>query len=442
MWRWGTFRALDAPTGWLLLAFLAARSPRPTSKQLAYALTGVGLTLAVAEFPFHRAMVDNEHILRALPLYYGLGVGAYVLAAGRTWERWLSLALMSRAFYWSTAGTIDVARSGLGDVAHLFVNRIGLLALGIAAIAAVVRLMRTDDRPPASVVIPALIIGPAAALIETGASLALPPDDVFRYGSLVFANLLTLGLVRPILTLAGVAPTTLVPALGRVALATGVATVATLGMAPFDFGDAPLTDAAVAYAFGACIGLIAVAALEAAPNFRLHRAGPPVTEPAHPPGAPPQELAEHPSEAPTRGPPAEPASLSAATTAFPIPTSRPQWQTVLIEIKGSHLPEGASAAGEYRLTQRAIVERTGVRASRVSTLVRELNESATTRLDSYSPGWREGPHGRGTADLIRQYRGAVAGVPGIWVYYRLTPLGEALAEALESAEFRENSAAP
>lgn len=108
----------------------------------------------------------------------------------------------------------------------------------------------------------------------------------------------------------------------------------------------------------------------------------------------------------------------------------PQWQTLLLALRGSCLPEGAAPRGEDRLRQRTLVEATGIPAPRVSTIVRDLNETAAARLDGYAPGWR----GEGALplepQLVQQLRGSVVGLPGVWVYYRLTPLGERLAGTL------------
>lgn len=416
-WAARAFRAFDAPTGWLLLAFLAARSPRPYAERGAYALMTIGFVLALAEFPFHRWMVDNEYLLRAPPLYVGLGVGAFILAKGRPWERWVSLALIARALYWGSAGVVDVARSGLGEEPYLFVNRIGLLALAALAVAAAVRLARQDERPGSGVMIPVLALGPLGVLIETAVRASLPPEDHFRYGSLVLVNLLTLGLVRPILVLQGLAKEALFPALMRVTLAAGVATGATLVASPLDIGSsATNVDAVATYGFGLSIGLLAIAVLDTTPRT-----------------APPPSTATPPS---STLPPPPPAQTDEAEVA-----GRPQWQVLLLALRGSHLPAGTPALGTQALTQRGLVERTGIRASRISTLVRELNEGAALRLDAHLPGWREGPMGRGSPEVILQFRGAVEGQPGVWVYYRLSLVGEELARTIAETEFREKSPA-
>ncbi|MHB8604027.1 MAG: hypothetical protein ACYDCK_02130 [Thermoplasmatota archaeon] len=122
-------------------------------------------------------------------------------------------------------------------------------------------------------------------------------------------------------------------------------------------------------------------------------------------------------------------------------TGRPQWQTVLSSLRGSALPAGEPPHGEIMLTQKSLVSRTGVRAPRISTVVRELNASAEQRLDQYAPGWRLAHPRVAQPQLVQQFRGNAPGSPGVWVYYRLTPLGELLAERItENAEVSTNSA--
>lgn len=59
-----------------------------------------------------------------------------------------------------------------------------------------------------------------------------------------------------------------------------------------------------------------------------------------------------------------------------------------------------------------------------------MNEGAEARLDAFLPEWRaRAPPGL-VPEIIHQHRGAIPGHPGVWVYYRLTPLGERLATRL------------
>jgi hypothetical protein len=122
----------------------------------------------------------------------------------------------------------------------------------------------------------------------------------------------------------------------------------------------------------------------------------------------------------------EPARLAPA----PAPGARPQWQALVLALRGSCLPPGQAPRGAVELTQRALVERLGVRASRISSLVGDLNASAIARLDAYAPGWTEHPELNGEPRILDQQRGTIPGLQGVWVYYRLTPFGELLASAL------------
>jgi len=253
------------------------------------------------------------------------------------------------------------------------------------------------------VVLPVLLIGPTAALFETSVSLSLPPESHFRYGSVILVNLLTLGLVRPVLALLGIARDAVYPALTRATFASGTAVLSTLIIPPLGDGPAAL-DQVTVYGVGLCVGLLTVALLEALPPARLKLG----------------DLARAPADAGAPG-----ASMRISPR-----EDRPQWQVLLLALRGTCLERGAASAGEPHLTQKALAERTGMRASRISTLVRELNASAASRLDASLPGWREGRPAGLEPELVAQHRGSVPGMPGVWVYYRLTPLGERLATAL------------
>lgn len=409
-----TFRAFDAPSGFLLLAFVAARSSLRQRTSIAWSLVGVGVLVALLEFPLHRTMVEYEYAVRALPLYLGYGLAAYVGSGGRAWERWIALGLLARMFYWGTAGLASVLAEGLGDAPAVYLNRIGLLALLAVSFACAGRLLRERDGPRRSKVLLVLAIGPLCALFEVAVASSLPPDHAFRFGSVVVLNLVTLGLVRPVVTLAGIAPERMLPALSAAAISSGLATLSTIfvrlelpegGAGTLDVA----LDDAIAFGVGLAVGLLALALVE---RLRTPRVG---------------------KEAPAR----EPAAAQ--------PSPSPHWQILLLALRGSCTDGRPATPAELRLTQKGLVERTGLRASRISTLVRDINASAQTRLDAYVPGWREGYKATGDPVIIEQYSGAIRERPGVWTFYRLSRAGEALAAAIElsrpskEAEFTQNS---
>lgn len=412
-----TFRAFDAPSGFLLLAFVAARSALPRRNAIAWSLVGAGVLAAFLEFPLHRTMIEHEYAVRVLPLYLGFGLAAYAGSGGRPWERWIALGLLARMLYWGTAGVASVLTEGLGqDDVNVYLNRVGLLALFVMSLVCAARLLVGRDGPQRSIVLLVLATGPVCALFEVAVAASLPPEHVFRFGSVVVLNLVTLGLVRPLVTLAGIARNETLPALGTAALAGGLAASSTIfvrlnlpegGTSALDVA----IDDALAFGVGLVVGLLALAVVK---RLRMPRA------------SAREAVGQAPTTAPARPP-------------------IPHWQILLLALKDS-CSEGRTATPvDFRLAQKGLVERTGLRASRISTLVRDLNTSAESRLDAYVPTWRDSYKGVAGPVIVEQYSGAIEGRPGIWTFYRLSRLGEALAEAIErsgpskQAEFTQNS---
>lgn len=415
-------RALDAPTGPLLFAFLALRTGGTWGRRGAVALIALGGVHGVLELAFRSTLPLYDHYIRSPPYYAGLAVATYVLAGGAAWERWISLAFLTRAFYWGAAGVFDIATVGFGTETATVLNRLGLFGMTLAAVAATVRLLRAPNGPSHAVVVLGLVIGPAAALIETVVRYTLDPSTPYWYGSIALLNLVTLGLTRPVLTMLGIAPRML----GGVALRAGAASLAgaaaAVAMSPL-----PLTDGGrwTLYGFGLLVGALALIGLEGASA----------------------SLAKSPAlESPTSGAPQDASPAPDTGNARPAPTSpdstRPHWQQIVLALRGSHLPPGETRAGEASLTQKSLVQRTGIPAARVSRLAYELNEDATSRLDAHFPNWRKEYRGIEPPQLLEQFRGSVEGTPGVWVYYRLTKLGEGLAARLADAEAPRNVGTP
>ncbi len=105
------------------------------------------------------------------------------------------------------------------------------------------------------------------------------------------------------------------------------------------------------------------------------------------------------------------------------PDTRPQWLRIMACLEGSSDPDVPPQAG---WTQKAIAAQLNVAPARVSEFPAMLNDSARWRLDELVPGWVEPAGG---VNLVLRYRGAVVGERGVWTFYRLTPLGEALLTA-------------
>ncbi|HUH13786.1 MAG TPA: hypothetical protein VMK65_11775, partial [Longimicrobiales bacterium] len=104
----------------------------------------------------------------------------------------------------------------------------------------------------------------------------------------------------------------------------------------------------------------------------------------------------------------------------------PHWQRLLVELRGSSAQSGL---GDARWTQKALAQRTGISVKRVSEFPQTLNSTAAQKLAAHVPEWeatREAP------PLVEAHKGAVSGATGAWVYYRLTPAGEELAEQVHA----------
>ncbi|MBI4392213.1 MAG: hypothetical protein HY556_00245 [Euryarchaeota archaeon] len=421
------FRAFDAPTGALLIAFVLARQGGALARKGAYLMMGLGAVLAFAEFPFHRFMADNEHYVRSVPFYGALGLSCWVLARGKPWERWVCLGFLARALYWGTAGSLQFVDQGLPTQGVVLANGLGLLALMLVSVAASWRLLTGSGGPTAVISIVILLIGPEMALLEDSVRSTLPAGEPFWYGATVVLNLVTLALVRPVVTLAGLSPSSLRPVAFRSFVSGGAGLAAALVAGPLTLvpPHAPATlPPGVGDAAGYGLGL-AVAAVVFAAYDAVHPLGAPAAADAsHPVGSDspaPSESQAPPGQAAA---PAGPARIDSGGEA----QRRPQWQMLILAIRGSSVPEGVEKTGEDRLMQRAISERTGIGAPRISTIVAELTEGAEARLDAYMPGWRT--ESRSRPEILRQFRGAIPGFAGVWVYYRLTPLGEKLAERI------------
>lgn len=392
------FRAVDAATGYLFVAFALARGRLPAHRALSWTFLAVGALVGILAYPFHPVLVESNWLLQAAPLEIGLAIAAWGCAAGKPWERWVALALLPRMLYWGAGGLFLIARDGFGAQVHLYANRIGLLGLLLAALAASWRLLRTPAAPTRAVAVPILLLGPGLAFIDLALVLNETPGNPYWFGSLVLVNLVTLALVRPLVTLAGVEPESLTRVTGQSALAAGVGALSTL-IVRFNLPAARPTGIdlavgeAVTFGFGLMIGLFTLAVLQWIP-------------------APTKDAAALPAP----GGPGDPPGAGTVHA--------PHWQLLLLALREAG--EGADA----RATQRGIAATTGLRPARVSTLARELNEGAAARLDAHAPGWRDTYRGVGAPRLIEQHRGAVVGMPGVWTYYELTPQGCLVADAL------------
>ncbi|HVL87289.1 MAG TPA: hypothetical protein VM681_04665 [Candidatus Thermoplasmatota archaeon] len=399
--------ALDVPTAALLVAFLAARNGTERGARVAYALLGVGALHAVAAVAFPSiALAENQSDvwLRAIPYYAALGAFGWILSVGSERERWIALAFLPRALYFGASGLHRLEPALAGEVlAWELPNAVALLGLLLASLAAGARLLRDPRAPGVSVALPVLALGPVLAAAE----IAITGKPV---GLLMAVNLVTLALVRPILVCAGLARDKVPALLARALAAAGGASVA-LWFLLVQGGVPHGADLGL----GLAAGLLVLAALEAwRPGLASHDAG---TLPGPPAAA----------AAPAPAPSSPPILVGASTPLIGVNPPTPAWKVLILALR--HSSAGQDRPGEPRLTQKRLAEQTGVSVKRVSEFAQQLNESAVQKLDLYVPGWKA-QAGLAPPVLVRTHKGAVEGLPGAWVYYRLTPLGEKLAESV------------
>ncbi|HVL86563.1 MAG TPA: hypothetical protein VM681_00945, partial [Candidatus Thermoplasmatota archaeon] len=343
---------------------------------------------------------NADVVLRALPFYGSLAAFVLVLSRGETWERWIALAFLSRAFYFGVSGPhrLPFALSGAA-LPWEIPNSIALIALLLVTLYASYRLLSDERQPTSSIVLPVLGVAPLVAAAE----IAMASQPV---GNVMALNLVTLAAVRPLLVCMAFSPARLPALLGRSLVAAGVTTSVFFLLSANGIRNGP------DIVLGLAAGLMSLAVLEV----------------------------WHPGIGQTRhtdfGAPAQPDPSS------PGPGSagaRPSWQRILLELRGSSVPPDERPLGDPRFRQKPVADRAKVSVQRVSEFPERMNDSAAQRLDVFVPGWRA-RHLAGPPVLVQTFKGAVEGLPGTWIYYRLTPLGEQLAAAV--AEKPADEAAP
>lgn len=370
--------AADASTVALLLLFMLERhgEDRPVARRAAWALGAAQVVLTFAFPPLTVGVPD--FLFRALPYFVMLGWISVSLARGEAWMRWVCLAFLPRTLVFGFIALLGLGQSS-ADVATLL-NRFSAVGLLVAGLVGAYRLTTGPPAGPRpAVILPVLGATPVLAVLAAAGMLG-------ALGGLLL-NFLTLALVRPLFLYIGLARPYLLPTAGR-SLATSVVAVASALLAQAGL-DAP---AGASLALGMALGILAYGAIEAWRPLVPH----------------PEVRAES---------PAPPASASSAGI--------PQWQRLLLALRGSSGP--VTEPADPRWTQKMLSATTGISVKRVSSFPEDLKTTAASKLDQYLPGWR-----RDGADptLVTTHRGAVKGHPGTWVYYRLTPLGERLAQSI------------
>lgn len=384
---------VDLPTASLLVAFFFARSSVPRKERWVWAALGAGALQMAASFAWPLMQTTYYVPAIAFPYYAAVTLVVVACAWGATWEKWVALAFLPRVYYFATQALFDVSSTGEHAVWGIWANHLGVYAMALACLVAVWRVARDDVSIPRAVLLGGLAVGPAMAMAQ-----AIFPSLTDSANAVL--NFVSLGLVRPLFQYVGVAPDALPSIVARSTLSSGVAgVVAAAG--PFLFG---YPDAFCAM-LGLGAGLLAVAIAEAVGSGVRLPEPPAVTPPAPPPGP---------------------------------GGSGPQWQRLLLELRGSSSHEGP---GRLAWTQKELSRRTGISVQRVSEFPSMMNGSASQKLDALVPGWRA-EHPEGAPTLVEVHKGAVEGVPGVRVYYRLTGWGERLASSIVLTDSEVGSSLP
>lgn len=383
--RW--FSAIDSPTGALIIGYVLWRRG---FRRPATGVIGVGLATGIATLLWPEALLGPGALYWLLiPLPYHASLAAIVLhcSTSDATERWIGMAFLPRAGFFATQGYLSVAAWGSGPLPLLLSGLYQLSgALLIIPIAiASFRMWRSagDGGPPASVILAGLLLGPADVFALNSINRTTPLGVVAAQ----FLNFLTLGLVRPLFIYIALAPEATRGLLSRVVLAAGIGT-GVLALAP-RVGFSPMG----ATITGASLASLSLMTMEGLGTAR----------------AVPQRE-----------------GLDENTIAV---SRRPQWQTLLLALYRAGAGNGGPPV--YAWTQKALAEGTGISVKRISEFPASLNSSAPQRLSQHVQNWTTTA---AAPVLVTTHRGAVEGLQGGWVYYRLTPLGLILAKAVWEKE--------
>lgn len=369
---------VDAPTGALLLAYVALRNGKRGWANAAFGLGAATVALGVIDSRFITEGLSR--VLLVPGVYYaGLTLVVLTSARGRAIDQWIALAFAPRALLFVTQAIPRGLDFGSIELEGRLLMPI-TLAMGAACILALVEIVRRPlpGGPTLPLVVALAVIGPADAIAWRFVD-GTTPRGAFASAVL---NYLTLSLVRPLFLYVAFAADEVPRLLARCLFAAGAGFMLVLLGPSIGFPAPTVGILAIS------VGSLVLAADEAR---RTRTTAAQVEEPSRP--------------------------------------ARPQWQTLLVALHdaGAQAP---GAAPREAWTQRGLARTTGISVQRVSEFADEINEGAEDRLDALLPAWREGSYPART--LVTKHQGAVAGLRGPRVYYRLTPLGARLAERLKT----------
>lgn len=379
--------ALDDPTGWMLFAAIGFRRGW-NSLTIPSIILAAG-TAASGAAGLQPGGTWAYYLLVRYPLYAGMATLILLSARGTKTDRWVALAFIPRALMWPTmsygGGLEALWRVLRSDPLGERINLVVVTALAIACLVALAHLRsRPGDGPARGVVLAIAAIGPINALafqlIPGGSS----PEILL---ATEVANYPTLAIIRPLLLYVALDPARVSPIFGRSSLAAGLGTL-TAWAAP----GLALPQAAGAI-LALIVGLTVLILLE---------------------------------------------SLSPGVSQAPAPTTtRPHWQTLIVTLHRAGAGRPQPPAPLW--TQQGLSQSTGISIQRVSEFPKQLNATAVSKLDAHWPEWRQGSNG-GPQQLVDVQTGAVPGLVGPRVYYRLTPLGAGLAERIDEMASRNDPA--
>lgn len=372
-------RLFDVPTGGFIAAFALDRYfSQP------FAAKVVAVVMVVGAIPLALLPGLNEGapdtVLRAWPLYAAYAL--LLLGASRTGERTdalVALAFLPRAveFGAEVLPNFVLVVAAASDL-NVLLNGAGTtLLLGVAVVATSWVVHRADPRFRA----PAVGLFAAALLLAAGKDLIpLGPASGNAY---VLIDQSSLGALRTALCAVAFLGIAALAPLAGIAIGSAAGAAAVSGAAGAWFGLGP--EVALMYGFAGGALLLSLAAW----------AVPGVGKAAAP--------------RPEGGP--------------------PQWVRLMLHLRGS---SDRSRKPQPGWTQKELARATGIPVQRVSEFSETLNRRAERRLQEHVPDWK-GRFGPVVPALVVKHRGAVEGLPGVQVYYRLTDAGEAMAGGVEHA---------
>lgn len=330
-------------------------------------LAAVALTVVGAILAFVGMNDGPAYVIAVQVPYYG-ALGLTMVLGARGPEWGRWVALSFAPRALYFLGTDPVRWIASSNAAGHRVSSFLAFTLGLAAIFAVGSMLRRH-RPSAPTILVCAGIGPACAIVITS----------FDGGvAHLIADYLTLAIVRPAVQLGGLAPQGSARSMAGWSLASAVAVAGTWASLLVGFSDAAAVGTSIA------LGMMTLVIYD--------------------------EIASR-----------QDGQTSAASES----AGNPGWEVLIAALRGSSGVDWGTPV-DPRWTQQGLAERTGLTRQRISESARRLNLTAQRKVEERGLAPTDG-----SWTLIEWRRVHVIGVDRPRTAYRLTPLGEALAQQVD-----------